>query len=169
MMGVARPARDGIRCGMTLAEKILRALDRAGMKQAQLARASGLSPSAVTAILKGTRRLYADQAFKVAKALGVPLDYLMDDALEDPPQRRAAAELTTEQTTLLQAVETLGLPFREALARLAGPPHYEQPPGAANAQGKGRLVDGLGTPPAGPDRSADPSPRSPIAGRTAAP
>jgi transcriptional regulator with XRE-family HTH domain len=49
-----------------------------GMTQAQLAEASGVSPTAITEYEKGKRDLRADTIRKLCEALGVQVKYIVD-------------------------------------------------------------------------------------------
>ncbi|WP_435005137.1 helix-turn-helix domain-containing protein [Tundrisphaera lichenicola] len=85
-----------------------------GTNQSQLSRKTGISQSAISEMTKGKRRVYMDQAFELARALGVSLDYLADDAQEEPP----AIASTNYDVVIKRLVEVMG--EDEAIRRLAG-------------------------------------------------
>lgn len=61
----------------TLAERIQHAMEVRGMSQADLARATGIATSNIAYIVTGkTKDPRFDSVLKIAKALGVSLDYL---------------------------------------------------------------------------------------------
>lgn len=63
--------------GKTLAERINYALDKQGMSQADLARATGLSTGIVAQIASGyTKDPRLSNVIKIAEGLHVPVDYL---------------------------------------------------------------------------------------------
>ena len=63
--------------GKTLAERIQYAMDRRGMTQADLARATGIGTSNIAHIVTGrTKDPRISNVMKIAHALGVSLDYL---------------------------------------------------------------------------------------------
>lgn len=70
---------------MEFHRKLERELARRDWSQAKLAAMIDVAPSAVSGMIAGTRRPYMDQALAIARALGVPLDYLADDSIAGPP------------------------------------------------------------------------------------
>lgn len=63
--------------GNTLAERIQYAMDKRGMTQADLARATGIGTSNIAHIVTGkTKDPRVSNVLKIARALGVSLDYL---------------------------------------------------------------------------------------------
>lgn len=61
----------------TLAERIQYAMDKRGMTQADLARATGIGTSNIAHIVTGkTKDPRVSNVLKIARALGVSLDYL---------------------------------------------------------------------------------------------
>lgn len=101
------------------ADKIVRRLDRMGKRQSHLVRETNLTQSTISDIMNGKRRPALDQAFAIARALDVPLDYLADDEMEEPPA--SPGGLPQDQKTVLDLYLALKLTLDEALRRLAGP------------------------------------------------
>lgn len=102
-----------------------------GFNQQKLARLSGVSDSEVSRILGGKSQPGLENALKLARAVGVSLDYLADDTIEKPPAprgegcpwEREVVEIARqcglrESAQLLLAARTLGL--ESALRRLYG-------------------------------------------------
>lgn len=73
--------------------------------QSQLARLTGISQSAISEMISGKRSLYADQVWSIAKALGVSLDWLLDDQKEKPP----APELSEDERRLVWYIRRVGI------------------------------------------------------------
>jgi transcriptional regulator with XRE-family HTH domain len=117
---------------MEFREKLRRAMQRQGLNQQQLARKAGVSDSEVSRILGGKSRPGLDNALRLARAVGVSLDFLADEAEEVDPSRgpdsaweqevleQARAVGLKSASQVLLAVKTLGL--EESLARLMGRP-----------------------------------------------
>lgn len=113
---------------MRFAEKLMKVIDLSGKSQSRLQRETGISQSAISEMTKGKRRPYLDQAFLLARALGVSLDYLADEALEAP--QLPVEALGPEDRLVLKTVQHLG--HAEAMRRLVG----EAP---ADSQGPGQV------------------------------
>lgn len=105
--------------GMKFPEKLDKVIADSGKSQSRIARETGISQSAISAMTRGDRRPYMDQALKLARALGVPLDYLADESLDELP----APELTTDDRLILRIVRKLEIDADEVIRRLyvAGP------------------------------------------------
>lgn len=111
-------------------EKITILLERRGMRQADLSRATGIRESRLTQLGQSDGKLRVPEALKIARALGVPLDFLADDEMTEPPE-----SLSADDQTLLRI--TRGLGYDEALKRLLRAPgehrvSYNEPPGNAS-------------------------------------
>ena len=81
---------------MILKEKLQMLMARYGLNGQKLARLSQVSDSEISRILQGKSRPGLDNAFRLARAVNVTLDYLADDSLDaEPPQ--PADHLTPEE------------------------------------------------------------------------
>lgn len=90
MEGRVRPVK--------LAEKLRRLTS--GQSRARLAREAGLKPTAVTNYITRGSMPLADAALKLARAMNVPLDWLLDDDQDwPPPPAQSLAAATTLQLT----------------------------------------------------------------------
>ncbi len=118
---------------MSLAEKILKHMNLLGLSQQLLAERSGVSDSEVSRLLNGrSKRPGLQSISKLAHALGVSIDYLADDSLENDPHQGAdprtaieweivkrSRELGTRDILhIIGAVRVLGIDL--ALRRLYG-------------------------------------------------
>ena len=71
---------------MELKDKLQMLMARHALNGQKLARSSQVSDSEISRILQGKSRPGLDNAFRLAKAVGVTLDYLADDSLDvEPP------------------------------------------------------------------------------------
>lgn len=113
----------GLYGGMEFAEKLELAITKSGKSQSQIARETGIDQSAISAMTRGKRRPYMDQALLLARSIGVPLEFLADDALDVPP----GLGLSEEERYILRMVRTIGA--AEAERRLlAGVEVASRPP-----------------------------------------
>lgn len=115
---------------MRFEEKLRKEMLLRGFNQQRLARASGVSDSEVSRILAGKSQPGLENALKLARAVGVSLDYLADDSIDSDPSRapdslwqRELLDLAEEigfrnAAQLLMAARTLG--FDLTLRRLYG-------------------------------------------------
>src|SRR5436305_9366754 len=97
---------------MKLEEKLQTRMVRLGLNGQRLARDSKVSDSEISRILAGKSRPGLENAFKLARALGVSLDYLADDSLETDPLQKADP-LTQEEREVLDLAYGIG-PARAA-------------------------------------------------------
>lgn len=106
---------------MNLPEKLERLLARPGIRAIDVARKAGLRPQRITEWKdpKSKRRPTLTQALALAQALDVPLDYLADDAQDDPPAPDVPPDLVA-------LIRTLGV--ERARARLLMLPEPGSPP-----------------------------------------
>jgi transcriptional regulator with XRE-family HTH domain len=100
---------------MILKDKLQMLMARYGLNGQKLARLSQVSDSEISRILQGKSRPGLDNAFRLAKAVNVSLDYLADDSLDtEPPQ--PADHLAPEERRLLSIAQKVG--YGEALTLL---------------------------------------------------
>ena len=100
---------------MNTAEKLMRLVSN----QSELSRHTGIAQTEISKIIRGDRRLYLDVAFKLAKAIGVPLDYLADEEMIEIPR----LELNAGEREVLNIVRDIGI--QEARKRLLKAPEIE--------------------------------------------
>jgi transcriptional regulator with XRE-family HTH domain len=100
---------------MKLKDKLQILMTRHGLNGQKLARRSHVSDSEISRILQGKSRPGLDNAFRLAKALDVSLDYLADDSLEVEATQPADL-LSAEERKILNLAQRVGAP--EALAIL---------------------------------------------------
>jgi len=117
---------------MTLKDKLQMLMARRGLNGQKLARLSQVSDSEISRILQGKSRPGLDNAFRLAKSVGVTLDYLADDSVDvEPPQ--PADLLSPEERKLLAIAQKIGcsevltilenirfLGYEVAMSRLVG-------------------------------------------------
>lgn len=96
---------------MKLDEKLHQQMLRKGLNGQKLARQSGVSDSEISRILSGKSLPGLENAFRLAKAVGVSLDFLADDALEVDPAQNVSV-VSDAEAALLAVARELGL--REA-------------------------------------------------------
>src|SRR3954454_5827934 len=92
---------------MKLEEKLLNQMRRLGLNGQKLARISEVSDSEISRILAGKSRPGLENAFRLARALKVSLDYLADDALESDPLQDAAP-LPADEREVLALAQGIG-------------------------------------------------------------
>jgi transcriptional regulator with XRE-family HTH domain len=117
---------------MILKEKLQMLMSRNSLNGQKLARLSCVSDSEISRILQGKSRPGLDNAFRLAKAVGVSLDYLADDTLDADPKEAQDSNAPEEQKilaasrklgylevlTLLEIIRNLG--YDLAINRLVG-------------------------------------------------
>jgi transcriptional regulator with XRE-family HTH domain len=91
-----------------LKDKLLTEMARLGLNGQRLAQRSKVSDSEISRILSGQSTPGLENAFRLARAVGVSLDFLADDALEADPLR-ASDPLSTEERRVLDLVHRIGL------------------------------------------------------------
>jgi transcriptional regulator with XRE-family HTH domain len=100
---------------MELKTKLQTLMARKGLNGQRLARLSQVSDSEISRILQGKSRPGLDNALRLARAVGVSLDYLADDEIEVEPAA-PADPLSVEERKILNLIPKLGCP--EALTIL---------------------------------------------------
>lgn len=93
--------------------KIDRLIEERGLNPTKVARLASVPPTTLHAVLKGERRATFEVVAAVARALGVSLDFLADDAQERPTDPAAKAE----ELVLLRQFRRSGLTVEEAIER----------------------------------------------------
>ena len=99
-------------------EKLLEAMRKAGMRQGELERVAGLASNRIAKWKNGQGKLDAQEALRLAKALGVDVRWLIDDELTSPPD----SGLTEAEQAVLGAWHGSGLSVEQtsvALVRMA--------------------------------------------------
>ena len=102
---------------MGYAEKLQRLCVLRGMDQTALAERVGLSKSSMSRILGGSQEPKLRLAYDLARALGVTLDYLVDDDLEIDAAGQWVV-VTDDEMTVLKLIRRLGTDL--AIDRLLG-------------------------------------------------
>ena len=100
---------------MKLKDKLQILMTRHSLNGQKLARLSQVSDSEISRILQGKSRPGLDNAFRLARAVNVSLDYLADDSL-DVDGCQPADLLSTEERKILNLTQKIGGP--EVLAIL---------------------------------------------------
>jgi transcriptional regulator with XRE-family HTH domain len=92
---------------MELKTKLQSMMARKGLNGQKLARMSQVSDSEISRILQGKSRPGLDNALRLAKAVGVSLDYLADDQIDaEPPP--PGDQLSPEERKILTLVTKIG-------------------------------------------------------------
>jgi putative transcriptional regulator len=92
---------------MGYAEKLQKLCALRNLDQSALARKVGLSKSSISRILSGAQEPKLRLAYDLAKALGVTLDYLVEDSPELGPEQHLVM-VTEEEMMILKIVRRLG-------------------------------------------------------------
>ncbi len=102
---------------MGYAEKLQKLCVLRGLDQSALAERVGVSKSSMSRILSGTQEPKLRLAYDLARALGVTLDYLVDDTLEVDAEGQWVV-VSEDEMTVLKLVRRLGADT--AIDRLLG-------------------------------------------------
>ena len=109
---------------MKLDEKLHKQMLLKGLNGQRLARLSQVSDSEISRILAGKSLPGLENAFRLAKAVGVSLDYLADDSLETDPTK--TSDVTSElDRGLLRTARDLGTREASQLLEMARFVGYE--------------------------------------------
>ena len=92
---------------MGYAEKLQKLCAMKGMDQSELAVQVGISKSSMSRIFSGAQEPKLYLAYQLARALGVTLDYLVDDTLEADPSGQLVA-VSDDELIVLKIVRRLG-------------------------------------------------------------
>lgn len=149
---------------MVLKDKLQALMARQALNGQKLARLSQVSDSEISRILQGKSRPGLDNAFRIAQAVGVTLDFLADESLETEPPK-PGDNLAVEERRILGISQKLGysevltiletirfLGYDVAMSRLVGgKPVIEIERDAAESR---HAVPAAGTPTLVPARTA---------------
>lgn len=91
-----------------LKDKLLTEMARHGLNGQRLAQRSKVSDSEISRILSGQSTPGLENAFRLARAVGVSVDFLADDTLEKDPLA-ATDSVSPDERRLLDVVEQIGL------------------------------------------------------------
>ena len=109
---------------MKLDEKLHKQMLLKGLNGQKLARLSLVSDSEISRILAGKSLPGLENAFRLAKAVGVSLDYLADDSLESEPAK--TSDVTSDlERGLLRTGRDLGIREASQLLEVARFVGYE--------------------------------------------
>jgi transcriptional regulator with XRE-family HTH domain len=112
-------------------DRALQVAKSKGITQNDIAKAVGVEPPRVSQWKRGEGKPYLDQAAKVARLLGVSLDWLAaeDTAGDMQVPTAAGGPMLPDQALILRAIELMNLSPAEALERITrdgpgkGSPH----------------------------------------------
>jgi transcriptional regulator with XRE-family HTH domain len=92
---------------MELKDKLQMLMARAALNGQKLARSSKVSDSEISRILQGKSRPGLDNAFRLARSVGVTLDYLADDSMDvEPP--KPEDHLSADERKILTLAQKVG-------------------------------------------------------------
>jgi transcriptional regulator with XRE-family HTH domain len=92
---------------MELKDKLQMLMARQALNGQKLARLSRVSDSEISRILQGKSRPGLDNAFRLARSVGVSLDYLADDGVDAEPPR-PEDHLSMEERRILALAQKIG-------------------------------------------------------------
>jgi transcriptional regulator with XRE-family HTH domain len=93
---------------MILKDKLQMLMTRHRLNWQKLARQAQVSDSEISRILQGKSRPGLDNAFRLAKAVGVSLDYLADDSLDHDTTTQPVDNLSTDERRILTIAQKIG-------------------------------------------------------------
>jgi transcriptional regulator with XRE-family HTH domain len=127
---------------MTLKEKVDKLWVARGRSQASLATLIGVSPQRMSLWMNGTGAPKPEQLLRMARAIGVSVDYLADDAAEAPPP----PAITDDERYLIQLIRDLNVSRKDAARALTDA-------AKTSAYRPNEAVGGKIGPPPGPDKT----------------
>jgi transcriptional regulator with XRE-family HTH domain len=110
---------------MKYAEKLYKQMLQKGLNQQRLAKNSQVSDSEVSRILGGKSQPGLENAFRLARAVGVSLDFLADDALDSDPMQPPGAGRSAAENDMLTVAREFGFPAAQRLLEIARILGYE--------------------------------------------
>lgn len=119
-----------------MVSKIRKLIEERGLTQGAVETAAHLPANRISKWAGGQGEPTARQALRLAQILGVPVGYLIDDAIDALPEPPPA--LSEDEQAVLELFQALELNRKEALRRLASP----VPPKADEGETKPRKVPG---------------------------
>lgn len=119
-MSVATPQDTALYGSMKLPEKLRKHRIEKRMTQQALAEVIGVVQTHIAKWEGGGGRPYYDQALKLARALDVPVEYLIDDEMESPSEAHGGVELSEGDRAVLAIVRKRGLSW--VMLALTEPP-----------------------------------------------
>lgn len=94
-----------VTCGvMEVAEKVKKLMTERGLNQSDLAAMVGVSRQKMSLFLDGNAGLKPYQLLRMARGLGVDLEYLVDDNMNDP---RPSSFLASDERAVLEVYRAL--------------------------------------------------------------
>lgn len=106
---------------MTFDRKVLAACEDREWTASDLARRVGVSKNTTGRWLSGQTRPYEESLVRLARVLDLSLDYLADDALDEPP----APALSEDERTVLEVYRALRLDAQAAIRGLTAAARQE--------------------------------------------
>ncbi len=94
--------------------------DQKGLSQARIARAINISPTSLSEYFRGRTVPPADVAFRIARELGVTLDFLANDDLEEfqaPASQEMA--ITTDESFVIRVMRALNMSADHCITAIA--------------------------------------------------
>jgi len=116
---------------MSTFEKIAAILETKGLRQADLARMTGISPSRLTQLGQDNGKLRVFELLRISRALGVSMEYLADPDLVKPEPR-----LSPDESVVLQMIRRLGVDEAERRLLLTGPALVIEPQSRGEVSGQ---------------------------------
>lgn len=105
--------------GMKFADKLRTLRETARLSQEEVGIYVGLAQSRISRWEKGEGMPKITQALRLAKGLNVSLDFLLDDALDEPAK---GTGITADEMAVIRMMRHRGLTMEQALDRLGCDP-----------------------------------------------
>lgn len=102
-------------------QKLRDLIESAPMTQSEIALTMGVQNSRISEWKSGPKKPTVAQILKLAKLLNVPVEYLIDDSMDEPPAPPTPQrKLTDGELSVLEAYHDSGLSARQAIKRIEG-------------------------------------------------